>query len=58
MQMRLWHTNQELLRSARTSVMSYQIRLLEALMESLWRGVFGYQKRSAVEETLYEYAHP
>ena len=58
MQMRLWPTNQKLLRSARTSAIPYQIRFLEVLMESHWGGVFGYLKRSAVEETLYEIAHP
>ena len=58
MHMCLWPTNQKLLRSARTSAIPYQIIFLEALMESHWGGVFSYLKRSAVEETLYEIAHP
>ena len=57
MQMCLRPTNQKLLRSARTSAIPYQIRFLEVLMESHWGGVFGYLKRSVVEETLYEIAH-
>jgi hypothetical protein len=57
MQMRLWQTNQKLLRLARKSAIPFQISILVVLMESRRRCVFGYQKRRAGEETAYEIAH-